>query len=62
MPLDKRGRAIFYLITGLHGAHVCIGLMINGFTQLRAWLSVTSLHIGSPSDTHRYVILGSMKY
>lgn len=30
--------SIFFLITGLHGIHVVIGLIMNGFTQLRAWL------------------------
>jgi len=43
-PRTNAYGSIFYLITGLHGAHVCIGLMMNGFTQLRAWLGHFDAH------------------
>ena len=30
--------ALFYFITGLHGTHVFIGLIMNALMQLRTWL------------------------
>ena len=30
--------SLFYLITGLHGAHVLVALVMNVVVQVRAWL------------------------
>ena len=30
--------SLFFTITGFHGAHVGIGLVLNAWTQVRAWL------------------------
>lgn len=30
--------SLFFVITGFHGAHVAVGLLMNVFTQARAWL------------------------
>jgi cytochrome c oxidase subunit 3 len=30
--------SLFYAITGLHGAHLLIGLVMNGLVQVKAWM------------------------
>ena len=30
--------SLFYAITGLHGAHLVIGLVMNGLVQVKAWM------------------------
>lgn len=37
LPADDSYGAIFYTLTGLHGTHVLVGLMMNVFVQIRAW-------------------------
>jgi cytochrome c oxidase subunit III len=37
LPTDNSYGAIFYTLTGLHGTHVVVGLMISAFVQVRAW-------------------------
>jgi heme/copper-type cytochrome/quinol oxidase subunit 3 len=39
--------SMFFTITGLHGAHVLVGLLMNAWTQLRAWQGAF--------DEHRHV-------
>jgi heme/copper-type cytochrome/quinol oxidase subunit 3 len=29
--------SLFFLITGLHGSHVVVGLIMNGWAQVKAW-------------------------
>ena len=36
-PGDNAFATIFYCLTGLHGAHVWVGLMLLGFTSIRAF-------------------------
>jgi len=36
-PQDHAQQTIFYSLTGLHGAHVCIGLMLLLFVVIRAF-------------------------
>ncbi len=37
-PLVNAYGSIFFAITGLHGTHVLVGLLISAVTQLRAWM------------------------
>jgi heme/copper-type cytochrome/quinol oxidase subunit 3 len=37
-PTASAYQSLFYTITSFHGAHVAIGLMMNLFVQVRAWL------------------------
>ncbi|HEY2804382.1 MAG TPA: cytochrome c oxidase subunit 3 [Gemmatimonadales bacterium] len=37
-PRDSAYQSLFYTITGTHGAHVLVGLLMSGVIQLRAWL------------------------
>jgi heme/copper-type cytochrome/quinol oxidase subunit 3 len=39
--------SMFFTITGLHGGHVLVGLLMNAWTQLRAWQGAF--------DEHRHV-------
>ena len=36
-PTDNSYGALFFTLTGLHGTHVLVGLMISAFVQVRAW-------------------------
>ena len=36
-PAVSAHQSIFYATTGLHGAHVALGLLMNLFVQARAW-------------------------
>jgi cytochrome c oxidase subunit 3 len=40
--------SIFYSLTGLHGAHVFVGLMLLTFANIRAWRG----HFGSKPEDH----------
>ena len=37
LPTDNSYGAIFYTLTGLHGTHVLIGLLVSAYVQVRAW-------------------------
>ena len=37
LPTDNSYGAIFYTLTGLHGTHVLIGLLMSAYIQVRAW-------------------------
>jgi cytochrome c oxidase subunit 3 len=37
LPAGSSYGAIFYTLTGLHGTHVLIGLLISAYVQVRAW-------------------------
>lgn len=37
-PTVSAYHSMFYTITSLHGAHVAMGLLMNAYVQLRAWL------------------------
>ena len=37
LPADNSYGALFFTLTGLHGAHVAVGLMMNAFVQVQAW-------------------------
>jgi heme/copper-type cytochrome/quinol oxidase subunit 3 len=37
-PRSHAYGSLFFTITGLHGAHVLVGLLMNAFVQARAWL------------------------
>jgi cytochrome c oxidase subunit 3 len=36
--------SLFYAITGLHGAHLVIGLVMNGLVQVKAWMGKFDEH------------------
>jgi heme/copper-type cytochrome/quinol oxidase subunit 3 len=36
-PTASAYHSVFYTTTGLHGAHVALGLLMNLYVQLRAW-------------------------
>jgi heme/copper-type cytochrome/quinol oxidase subunit 3 len=36
-PTTNSYGSLFFVITGLHGAHVAVGLAMNAWNQLRAW-------------------------
>jgi heme/copper-type cytochrome/quinol oxidase subunit 3 len=36
-PDDNVYGSLFFAITGLHGAHLVIGLLMNGLAQVKAW-------------------------
>ena len=40
--------SIFYGLTGLHGAHVTVGLMLLAFANIRAWRG----HFGPDAEDH----------
>jgi len=40
--------SVFYCLTGLHGAHVTVGLMLLGFANIRAWRG----HFGPKAKDH----------
>ena len=46
-PRTNAYGSLFFTITGLHGAHVFVGLLMNAWTQLRAWQGAF--------DEHRHV-------
>ena len=46
-PRTNAYGSLFFTITGLHGAHVAVGLLMNAWTQLRAWQGAF--------DEHRHV-------
>jgi heme/copper-type cytochrome/quinol oxidase subunit 3 len=46
-PRTNAYGSMFFTITGLHGAHVAVGLLMNAWTQLRAWQGAF--------DEHRHV-------
>jgi heme/copper-type cytochrome/quinol oxidase subunit 3 len=35
---------MFFTITGLHGAHVFVGLLMNAWVQMRAWQGAFDRH------------------
>jgi heme/copper-type cytochrome/quinol oxidase subunit 3 len=37
-PTVSAYHSLFYTITSFHGAHVAIGVLMNAFVQIRAWL------------------------
>ncbi|HET8649823.1 MAG TPA: cytochrome c oxidase subunit 3, partial [Gemmatimonadales bacterium] len=37
-PQSNAYGSLFFTVTGFHGAHVCVGLLMLLFVQLRAWL------------------------
>lgn len=37
-PQSNAYGSLFFTVTGFHGAHVCVGLLMLLFIQLRAWL------------------------
>ncbi len=37
-PTKSAYDSLFYTITGTHGLHVAVGLLMGGVTQVRAWL------------------------
>jgi heme/copper-type cytochrome/quinol oxidase subunit 3 len=37
LPADNSYGALFFTLTGLHGAHVAVGLMMNAFVQAQTW-------------------------
>jgi cytochrome c oxidase subunit 3/cytochrome c oxidase subunit I+III len=37
LPADNSYGALFFTLTGLHGAHIVVGLMMNAFVQAQAW-------------------------
>ena len=39
---------IFYSLTGLHGAHVFVGLLLLSFANIRAWRG----HFGPAAEDH----------
>lgn len=46
-PTDNAYGSLFYTITGFHGMHVLVGLMISVWVQIRAWRGAF--------DEHRHV-------
>ncbi|MFN8113495.1 MAG: cytochrome c oxidase subunit 3, partial [Solirubrobacterales bacterium] len=40
--------SIFYGLTGLHGAHVFVGLLLLSFANIRAWRG----HFGTAAEDH----------
>lgn len=38
-PQTNAYGSLFFTVTGLHGAHLLVALLLNGVTQARAWLS-----------------------
>ncbi|MDQ6717902.1 MAG: cytochrome c oxidase subunit 3, partial [Gemmatimonadota bacterium] len=38
LPTDGAYSSLFFTITGFHGAHVAVGLLMIGVTSVRAWL------------------------
>jgi len=47
-PQDFAQGTIFYGLTGLHGAHVFVGLMLLTFANIRAWRG----HFGTAAKDH----------
>ncbi len=45
---DQAFGSIFYGLTGLHGAHVTVGLMLLAFANIRAWRG----HFGPEAEKH----------
>ena len=43
-PRTNAYGSMFFTITGLHGAHVFVGLLMNAWTQLRAWQGAFDEH------------------
>lgn len=37
LPADNSYGALFFTLTGLHGAHVAVGLIMSAFVQAQAW-------------------------
>ena len=47
-PHDNAQASIFYGLTGLHGAHVFVGLLLLSFANIRAWRG----HFGTAPKDH----------
>jgi cytochrome c oxidase subunit 3 len=39
---DNAYASLFYVITGLHGLHVAVGLLISVVVQMKAWMNKVS--------------------